>query len=143
VIGTRHRSLDHLSGVPLFSVCSTGELQKISGLITTLPVMSTGKVLASEGNPGREFVVIVEGKADVTVGGTWIATLGPGEFVGEIALLDGGPRTATVTCVTDVVAQVISHRDFTAMLDAAPSLARNMLIGLAGRLRAADRRLAY
>jgi CRP-like cAMP-binding protein len=138
----RRHAVDHLSRVPLFSSCSTGELQKITRLVTTLPTFPPGKVLAREGMPGREFVVIVEGKADVTVSGKWIATLGPGDFLGEIALLDGGPRTATVTCVTDVVAQVIAQREFHQMLEIAPTLARKVLAGLASRLREADLRLA-
>ena len=132
----------YLTEVPLFSACSKRELQTVSGLTTALTIPA-GKVVTSEGQPGREFVVILEGKATVSINGTEIATLGRGDFFGEIALLDGGPRTATVVADTDLVARVISYAEFSQMLEDVPTMARRLLVGVAARLRDADVRLTH
>jgi CRP-like cAMP-binding protein len=132
----------YLAEIPLFSACSKRELQTVSGLTTALTIPA-GKVVTSEGQPGREFVVILDGKATVSIHGTEIATLGRGDFFGEIALLDGGPRTATVVAETDLVARVISHAEFSQMLEDVPAMARKLLVGVAARLRDADVRLTH
>jgi CRP/FNR family transcriptional regulator, cyclic AMP receptor protein len=132
----------YLTEIPLFSACSKRELQTVSGLTTALTIPA-GKVVTSEGQPGREFVVILEGKATVSISGTEIATLGRGDFFGEIALLDGGPRTATVIANTDLVARVISHAEFSQMLEDVPTMARKLLVGVAARLRDADVHLTH
>jgi CRP/FNR family cyclic AMP-dependent transcriptional regulator len=135
---TRTVEIDrYLIEIPLFSACSKQELQTVSGLTTALTIPA-GKVVTSEGQFGREFVVILEGSATVSINGTEIATLGRGDFFGEIALLDGGPRTATVIAETDLVARVISHVEFSRMLEDVPSMARKLLVGVASRLRDAD-----
>ena len=90
-----------LAKVPLFSDCSQKDLQTISRVVKDID-HPAGTVIAREGDPGVGLFVIVEGAADVTIGGKKKASLGPGEFFGEIALLDGGPRTATVTATSDV-----------------------------------------
>ena len=132
----------YLTEIPLFSACSKRELQTVSGLTTALTI-AAGKVITSEGQPGREFVVILDGKATVSINGTEIATLGRGDFFGEIALLDGGPRTATVIANTDLVARVISHAEFSQMLEDVPTMARKLLVGVAARLRDADVHLTH
>ena len=133
---------DLLRGVPLFSHCSNRELIELSSLTSTL-MMPAGKVVVRQGEPGREFIVIVEGKATVSIDGQTVATLGPGDFFGEIALLDGGPRTATVTADTDLVAEVMSHQEFAVLLMDVPEVTRGILKGVAMRLRAADANLAH
>jgi CRP-like cAMP-binding protein len=133
---------DLLRDVPLFSHCSTKELIELSSLTTTLR-MPAGKVVVRQGEPGREFIVIVEGKATVSIDDQTVATLGPGDFFGEIALLDGGPRTATVTADTDLVAEVMSHQEFAVLLMDVPEVTRGILKGVAMRLRAADANLAH
>ena len=132
----------YLTEIPLFSACSKRELQTVSGLTTALTIPA-GKVITSEGQPGREFVVILDGKATVSINGAEIATLGRGDFFGEIALLDGGPRTATVVADTDLVARVISHAEFSQMLEDVPTMARKLLVGVAARLRDADVHLTH
>lgn len=132
----------YLTEIPLFSACSKRELQTVSGLTTALTIPA-GKVVTSEGQPGREFVVILEGKATVSINGTEITTLGRGDFFGEIALLDGGPRTATVVADTDLAARVISYAEFSQMLEDVPAMARKLLVGVAARLRDADVRLTH
>jgi CRP-like cAMP-binding protein len=131
-----------LAEVPLFSRCSKKELAEISQLTTPINVHA-GKVVAHQGTHRRELIVIVEGTATVSIDGHEVATLGPGDFVGEISLLDGGPRSATVTADTDLVAEVAGAREFHTMLQDAPSLARSLLQGVAARLRATDVRFVH
>jgi CRP-like cAMP-binding protein len=131
-----------LSTVPLFSHCTKKELARLS-LLTTRVVIPAGQVLARQGQAGREFVVIVDGTATVAIDGQPVATLGPGDFFGEIALLDGGPRTATVTADTDLVADVMSHQEFATLLMNAPNVTTAILKGVAARLRAADATLVH
>jgi CRP-like cAMP-binding protein len=131
-----------LATVPLFSACSQKELVQISRLLTPLN-LPAGKVLADHGSHRRQFIVIVEGKATVTIDGQEVAKLGPGDFIGEISLLDGGPQTATVTADTDLVAEVAGHREFLTLMLDAPELTRSILRGVAARLRATDARFVH
>jgi CRP/FNR family transcriptional regulator, cyclic AMP receptor protein len=134
--------IEHLKEVALFSACTRKELELIDSATTELR-FPAGETLARQGANGHEFMVIVEGTARVEIGdGHTIATIGAGDFFGEIALLDGGPRTATVVAVTDVVAEVIGQREFSSLVEDTPHLAKKLLIGLARRLRAADVQLA-
>jgi CRP/FNR family cyclic AMP-dependent transcriptional regulator len=139
----RNRPIDqHLTEVALFSACSRADLQKLSSLFTAVNIPA-GEVVTREGKLGAEFVVIMDGKAAVSINGADITTLGPGDFFGEIALLDGGPRTATVTALTDLVGEVMSHREFDQMLHDVPGMARKLLVGLAARLRDTDTHLTH
>jgi CRP/FNR family cyclic AMP-dependent transcriptional regulator len=132
---------EHLKRVALFSACTRKELELIAGATTQLR-FPAGETLARQGKNGHEFMVIVEGTARVDISGQTLATLGPGDFFGEIALLDGGPRTATVVAETDLVAEVIGQREFAGLVEDSPQLAKKLLVGLARRLRAADLQLA-
>jgi CRP-like cAMP-binding protein len=105
--------------------------------------LPAGKELIREGSAGHEFFVVVEGRATVEVDGETVAVLGPGEFFGEVALLDGGARTASVTAETDLVVEVISHQEFFSLLLDAPSVTRRILRHLGARLRAADAALVH
>ena len=131
-----------LAKIPLFSACSARHLAEITRNTVTSSYPA-GTVIARQGEIGREFLVIVEGNASVVLDGETIATLGPGDFFGEIALLDGGPRTATVTAETDLVVEVMSHAEFTAFLVEVPELTRSILKGVAARLRVTDARLVH
>lgn len=133
--------LDHLAQVRLFSSCNKKELTKIARASDELSIPK-GKVLMTQGRTGREAFVIVDGQAAVDVGGVQVATLGPGDHVGELALLDGGTRTATVTAVTDMTVIVLSQRAFFGLLDEVPGLARKILSSLAGMVRDLDEQLA-
>lgn len=131
---------EHLKSVALFSACTRKELELIAGATTELR-FPAGETLARQGQNGHEFMVIVEGTARVEISGQTVATLGQGDFFGEIALLDGGPRTATVVAETDLVAEVIGQREFAGLVEDSPQLAKQLLVGLARRLRAADLQL--
>jgi CRP/FNR family transcriptional regulator, cyclic AMP receptor protein len=135
------QAIESLRRVSLFSACTDKELELLMGATTQLH-FDAGTVLAAEGAGGHEFMVITDGKARVETAGVTLATLAPGDFFGEISLLDGGPRTATVVAETDLTAEVIGQREFGALIERAPHLAKSLLAGLAARLRAADLRLA-
>ena len=129
--------INQLRQISLFSACSDAELAMIGRATTTIHC-AAGDVVAKEGTGGHEFMVIVDGQARVTAGGHCLAELGPGEFFGEIAVLDGGVRTASVVAETDLVVEVIAKRDFDGLVARAPGLDRKLLVGLARRLRQAD-----
>jgi CRP/FNR family transcriptional regulator, cyclic AMP receptor protein len=131
---------NELRQVPLFSACTDAELDMIART-TTAVLFAAGDVVAQEGARGHEFMVIVEGRAKVVARGHCLAELGAGDFFGEIALLDGGPRTASVIAETDLLVEVIARRDFDALTARAPGMDRKLLAGLARRLRDADRQL--
>jgi len=130
--------LDHLRNVALFSACTTRDLQKIAkaGDEVTLPA---GALIVDQGQTGREAFVVLEGSATVRRNGKKVATLGPGGVIGELSLLDHGPRTASVTCDTSCVLLVLEQRSFVGVLDQVPALAHKMLSHLAGRIRELDR----
>ena len=91
---------------------------------------------------GREFFFIVDGTASVRRNGRKAATLGPGGYFGELALLDRRPRSASVTSDTEMDVLVLSQRQFNSVLQAAPTISRKLLAAMAERVRAADA-LAY
>ena len=129
--------LDHLRNVPLFSALSRKELGLIARRAEDVKV-GPGKVLVSEGAPGSEFFVIVDGTAKVTRQGRKVATLGPGAAFGELALLDRAPRNASVVAETPMELVVLGQREFAGLIDDVPGFARKLLAAMAGRLRAAD-----
>ncbi|HEU5035302.1 MAG TPA: cyclic nucleotide-binding domain-containing protein [Mycobacteriales bacterium] len=123
-----------LSQVTLFSACTDKELDRLARH-AELVDFRAGEVLMTEGESGHEFYVVVDGELGVTSGGQTVAKLGPGAYVGEQALLDPGPRTATVTALRDTQAVLLSSREFYAAVDDVPGLARKLLQGMARRLR--------
>ena len=137
-MASKRAYLDHLRNVPLFSSCSNKELQTIARATDELTVPA-GHVLTDQGQMGREAFIIVDGSATVKRNGKKVATLGPGSVVGELSLLDHGPRTATVTTDTDATVLVIEQRYFLGVLEDVPALARKLLASLAGRVREFDR----
>jgi CRP-like cAMP-binding protein len=126
-----------LSGVALFSSCYKHELKRIATLMDEIEAPA-GKTLTREGDTGSEFFVVVAGTATAKRRGRKVATIGPGSFFGELALLDQGPRAATVTADTDMQLLVLTSRAFSSLLDASPSVSRQILRGVAERLRATE-----
>jgi CRP-like cAMP-binding protein len=125
-----------LGQVPIFAGCSKKELQTIARGVRQLE-HEAGSVVAREGEPGAGLFVIDVGEADVTIGGRRVAHLVPGDFFGEMALLDGGPRTATVTATTDVELFALTEWVFRGLLSEHPSIAIRTLEAVAARLRSA------
>jgi CRP/FNR family cyclic AMP-dependent transcriptional regulator len=127
-------TLERLSRLDVFAQCDRRELAAIASRTTTVHARS-GDVLMREGSVGRELMVIVEGQARVVRRGETVAMLGPGDVVGEVALLDRGPRTATVIAESAIVAEVSNPQEFAELLVEVPSLGGRLLRQLAGRLR--------
>lgn len=130
----KDRKIQLLKRVDLFSACTDRELRRIASLADAVDIKD-GAVLAKEGRPGLEFFVVASGKAKVTIRNRKIAVLGSGDFFGEMALLDQGPRAATVTAETPMLVYVLDARSFNSMLEDAPTVARKILKGVAQRLR--------
>jgi CRP/FNR family cyclic AMP-dependent transcriptional regulator len=133
----RDAFLDHLAEVPLFSALSRKELSLVARRAEDVTV-DQGRILVSEGSTGSEFFVIIDGKASVSKKGRKVATLGPGDAFGELALLDKAPRNATVTAETPLEVVVLGQREFGGLIDEVPGFARKLLAGMARRLREAD-----
>jgi CRP/FNR family cyclic AMP-dependent transcriptional regulator len=124
-----------LAQVPIFSECTKRELT-IIGRAAKEVSHAEGTVIAREGERGVGLFLILEGQCKVTIGGKTKAKLGPGDFFGEVALLDGGPRTATVTALTPFRLVGITGWVFRGLLMEHPSIALKTLEAVAGRLRA-------
>ena len=134
------RDADLLARVPLFAGLTKRHLRAVASIAAerNFPDKAT---VAEEGKPGEDFYVVVEGQASVVRAGRKIARLLPGDFFGEIALLDEGPRTASVVTETPVSVMTINRKPFEALLRKEPSIVLKMLEELAGRLRTQDRSL--
>ncbi len=126
-----------LSRVPLFGACTRDELARIESITDEVDV-EEGRVLVREGRVGGEFFVVVSGTAAATRGDQPLATFGPGAFFGEMALLDGRPRSATVVAQTPMRLLVLEPRSFARLIDETPTVARRMLTTLAERIRSLD-----
>ncbi len=126
-----------ISRVPLFANCSKRELAEVASVADEIDVES-GRELTREGAVGREFMILVEGTADVRRKGRKVAALRSGDFLGEIALVSGGPRTATVTTTSPARLLVLTDRAFRSLLDRSPRIQLKILQALAERLRPAS-----
>jgi len=132
----KDRKRELIQAVPLFSHCSKKELDR---LVTELDEieMPKGRVLTREGETGREFVVLVDGTAEVTKNGRRVNLLRAGDFLGEIALISGGPRTATVTTTSDSnLLLLLTARSFARVTKEMPSVQASVLKALSERLAA-------
>jgi CRP/FNR family cyclic AMP-dependent transcriptional regulator len=131
------QKLELLRKVPLFSELNSRDLAELGALVDEVDVPA-GKVLCQQGRPGEEFFVIVDGNVQVERDGRELAVLGPGQFLGEVALIDEGPRTATATTTTNGRLLVIGHREFHGLMDQYPSIETCVLRSLARRVRQLD-----
>jgi protein phosphatase len=134
-----NRGADILTNVPLFSELSKRHLKRVAELMEQERYHEGAKVVR-EGEEGDSMYVLVEGQADVARGGRTVDRLLPGDFFGEISLLDGGPRTATVVADTPITVLAIRRDPFNRMLAQEPEIAGKILTALARRLRLMIRR---
>jgi len=136
--GTRVPSRDarirHLQRVPLFSGLSEGELGRIADLARIVE-MSAGTVVTQAGEPGDSFFVLIDGSATVRTSAGPGNRLQPGDFFGEMSLLDGDPRSATIVATTDLRLVIVDRSHFWRLLDEAPDLMRTILTILCRRVR--------
>ena len=131
------RKLEHLANVRMFSSLNKKELGLISRAADVVTVRG-GSEIVTEGTIGHEFYLILDGKATVKRGGRKVAELGPGHYFGEMALLDRGPRSATIVADGDVELVIIGQREFMGVLDQIPAVSHKLLVTMAARLRDAD-----
>jgi CRP/FNR family cyclic AMP-dependent transcriptional regulator len=133
----RDKHLDYLSKVEIFEAFSRKELAQLGRLAEQIEI-AEGKDLTKEGSTGREFFVITKGQAGVYRKGRKVANLGPGKFFGELSLIDGGPRNATVTADSNMEVIVLGQREFLGLLHDVPTMAMKVIKGMASRLRESD-----
>ena len=134
--------IDDLKKVPLFSALNRRHLDVIARHADEVK-RNAGTVLARQGARGLEFLLIVEGSCRVEKDGKVIAHLGPGDFFGEMSLIDGKPRSATVVADAPVLLLVVDVRSFGRLLEAVPGLSNKVMATLCERLRAADETLTH
>ena len=132
--------MERLKAVDQLRDCTEAQLEEVARLADRMQV-GEGEVLTREGRIGREFFLILSGTVAVTQKGRRVNTLGPGDFFGELAALDPGPRTATVTALSDLEVLIIGPREFAAMADI-PGFRDALFKSMAGRLRDVDAQLA-
>ena len=134
---SRRTKIDLLKRIPLFAGCSRAELAAVSRVADELAIPA-GRVLMRQGAPGKELFVLVEGEATVERDGATIASRHGGDFVGELALVTGRPRTATVTAATDLQTLVLDRLSFDRLLQEVPTIAPKVLKAVAERLPPED-----
>jgi len=130
----RDEKLDLLQRIPIFSGFDRRRMERL-GMLADEVHVPAGKVLMRQGDIGSDMMVVVRGSVAVERDGNRLNTLGSGDFFGEIALVDGGPRTATVTTEEPTTLLVITHRDFHSMMDEFPEVADQVMNALANRVR--------
>lgn len=130
--------LEQLAQVPLFQACDKKQLQQVDRLVERYDA-EEGEVMVTEGEVGQELWVLVDGKAEVSRAGQVVATLGPGQWFGELSLLDGARRDATVTMTSRGRLLLLAQRELFGLLESVPAFNRRLLVGLAQRLHEAER----
>jgi CRP/FNR family cyclic AMP-dependent transcriptional regulator len=133
----RDEKLELLRRIPLFNACDRHQIERLGMLADEIDVPD-GKVLMRQGDSGHDMMIAVSGKVRVERDGERINTLGPGDFFGEMALIDGGPRTATVIAEGPTRLLVVGHRDFHSLMDEFPEISRQVMNTLAHRVRTLD-----
>ncbi len=131
--------IERLKEVPIFESCSERQLRSVAKIARIFDVVAN-TVLARAGEPGDEFFLIIDGTVRAEVSGEKRVLLHPGEFFGEMSILDGGPRSATVVADTPVRLLVISRRHFATLLKDVPGLIQTLLVTLSRRVRQVEER---
>jgi CRP/FNR family transcriptional regulator/CRP/FNR family cyclic AMP-dependent transcriptional regulator len=137
----RDEKIKHLERVPIFEDCSMKQLRRIADISTIVEVPER-TVLCRAGEAGEEFFVLIDGTALVTLSPQRRGRISPGEFFGEMSLLDGEPRSATVKAETDLRLLVIDRSHFWALLREVPELTERILVTLSKRVRNTQRMLS-
>ncbi len=135
---SRKQHLESLKQVPLFSACTKKEWEKVARASDEI-TMTAGTLIVDQGQTGREAFVVLDGEIEVKRNNRKVATLGAGSVLGELSLLDHGPRTATAICETECTLLVIEQRRFLGVLDDVPAISHKLLASLADRIRELDR----
>lgn len=129
-----------LSRVPIFSNCTPEEIAAIDEA-TQKQAFMPGQLIVSQGTPGQAFYMILSGRVEIVRDGNSLGAFRPGDFFGEMSLLDSAPRSATIRAIEPTECLMLSSWDFKALLERHPSIAVKLLEVLSRRLRVADERL--
>lgn len=135
----REKQTELLGEVPLFQGLSKKDLLRVARITDQVTVPGGTRIITQD-EPGDAFYLLVSGSAVAKRNGRRLSSMGPGDFFGEVALLDGGRRSATVDALDEATLLIIHRRDFESLLTV-PSIARSLLAGLASRLRDSDKRM--
>lgn len=138
-MASKTSATDQLAHVPLFAALRKKDLQRVAKVSDEISIQA-GRSIVEQGRTGHEFFLILEGTAVVRRNNRKVAELGPGQYFGELSILDRGPRSASVVATTDMRVLVLGQREFTGVLDSIPGMAYKMLTVMAKRLREADAR---
>jgi CRP-like cAMP-binding protein len=131
---------EFLSRVPIFSNCSPEEIAAIAA-VAQESFFQPGQIIVTQGTPGQAFYMITSGRVEIVRDGVSLGAFGPGDFFGEMSLLDAAPRSATIRAIEEVACLMLSSWDFKSLLEHHPSIAIKLLEVLSRRLRVADERL--
>ena len=131
--------VDLLKRVPIFSELDSTELERLSRSFRDR-TFDAGQEVVTEGRGGVGFFVVESGEAKVTVHGDERGSIGPGDYFGEVALIDEGPRSATITAITDLKTWGLTPWDFRPLVETNAAIAWKLLQALAKKLRAAEAR---
>lgn len=131
---------EFLNRVPIFANCSTDEIAAVAS-VAQESFFQPGQIIVTQGTPGQAFYMIIAGRVEILRDGVSLGAFGPGDFFGEMSLLDSAPRSATIRALDQTSCLMLSSWDFKAVLERHPSIAIKLLEVLSRRLRVADERL--
>lgn len=131
---------EFLARVPLFAHCSAEQIAAVAALAQQHS-FEPGQIVVTQGTPGQAFYMILSGRVEILRDQSSLGTFGPGDFFGEMSLLDQAPRSATIRAVEPTECLMLSSWDFRALLESKPSIAVKLLEVLSRRLRVADERI--
>ena len=131
---------EFLNRVPIFSSCTSEEIAVVAG-VAQESFFQPGQIIVTQGTPGQAFYMILAGRVEILRDGVSLGAFGPGDFFGEMSLLDSAPRSATIKALDHVSCLMLSSWDFKALLERHPSIAIKLLEVLSRRLRVADERI--
>jgi CRP/FNR family transcriptional regulator, cyclic AMP receptor protein len=131
---------EFLARVPIFANCTAEEVKAISG-VAQEGYFQPGQIIVTQGTPGQAFYLILSGRVEILRDGVSLGAFGPGDFFGEMSLLDQAPRSATIRALDHTSCLMLSSWDFKTLLENHPSIAIKLLEVLSRRLRVADERI--
>ncbi len=131
---------EFLSRVPIFANCTPEEVSAIAA-VAQESGFQTGQIIVTQGTPGQAFYLVLSGRVEIVRDGQSLGAFGPGDFFGEMSLLDHAPRSATIKALEPTTCLMLSSWDFKALLEKHPSIAVKLLEVLSRRLRVADERI--
>jgi CRP-like cAMP-binding protein len=131
---------EFLARVPIFEKCTPEEIRAIAD-VAQEHFYEPGQIIVTQGTPGQAFYLILAGRVSIERDGRALGAFGPGDFFGEMSLLDSAPRSATIRAIEQTRCLMLSSWDFKALVERNPSIAIKLLEVLSRRLRVADERL--